>query len=154
VLAAHGVAAKDIQTTNLSLYPNYNSDGTVIVSYTADNTLSVALRDLATAGSVIDAAAAAGGNDVHINGISFSISHESSLLASARALAMQNVETMASQLAAAGGAKLGAIKSIVDLENQQQPPPLRSADAGGSVPIAPGTQQVQVQVQVVYDLVS
>jgi uncharacterized protein YggE len=155
VLIAHGVAAKDIQTSNLSLSPNYDSSGTAIVSYTASNDLSVTLRHLGTAGTIIDAAAAAGGNDIRIDGISFSISNESALLAQARALAMQDAKTEASQLATAGGTTLGSIKSIVDEEGQQvQPYPMYDAAgaAAKSVPLSPGTQQIQVQVRVVYAL--
>ena len=158
VLKSAGVPAADMQTSNLTLGPTYDSAGNVD-GYQASDDLTLELHGLAHAGSVVDAAAHAVGNDVQIDGISFSISNTSSLLATARVEAMRDAGSRASELAAAAGAKLGPVISITDEESQ--PPPVvlpfndfAVAHAAASVPVQPGSQQLSVQVQAVYSLTS
>ena len=61
-LEAQGVAKKDIATTNLSVSPNYSyiHGQSVISGYGVDNSLSVTIKHVQSAGTVIDAAASAG----------------------------------------------------------------------------------------------
>jgi uncharacterized protein YggE len=59
-----GVAPADIQTASVSLFPRTSDDGHVIVGYTASNIVTATIRALDTAGAVIDAAVAAGANEV------------------------------------------------------------------------------------------
>src|ERR1043166_9379066 len=59
-----GVADKDLQTQYVSLNPRYDNEGRTVVGYDASNTVSAVVRKLADAGSVIDAATAAGANNV------------------------------------------------------------------------------------------
>ncbi len=155
-LESAGVQKTDMQTASLSLGPTYDSAGNVD-GYQASDELTVTLHGLARAGSVIDAAAHAVGNDVQIDGISFSISSTSSLLAAAREGAVRDAEQKASELAAAAGAKLGPVVSITDEESQ--PPPVflpfgSAAVVRGTpdVPVQPGSQQLSVQVHAVFSL--
>ena len=159
-LTAAGVATKDLQTSNLSLSPNYDNNGSV-TSYVVQDDLSATLRELTSAGAVIDAAAHAVGNDVQIQGISFSISDTSGLLKQAREQAMQDAAAKAANLAAGAGASLGAVVKVTDQENLQSPVPmyaaLKAASAAGAaapVPVQAGSQQLSVQVDVVYQLTS
>jgi hypothetical protein len=146
-----------MQTSNLSIDPTYDSSGT-ITGYQASDELTVTLHDLSRSGAVIDAAARSVGNDVQLDGVSFSVADTSPLLAEARASAMRAARARASALAAAAGVSLGPIVSIHDDEQQQGPPsPFVSASAASagtmrSVPIEAGTQQLSVQVDVVYEL--
>jgi len=156
---AAGVAADDLQTSGLDLQPNNNSNGTVITSYEADDNLTITLTDLSDAGSVIDTAAHAVGDDVRIQGLTFSITNTGPLLAKARAAAVGDAATAAKQLAAAAGASLGPIVSVSDVSEQVPTPTGASglafasaARASAPVPVEAGTQQVSVQVQVVYQL--
>jgi uncharacterized protein YggE len=78
VLAAFtqgGVSAKDLQTTNLSVQPNYvYTDGRQIPSgYAVNNTIEAMVRKLDTAGDLLDAVVAAGGNDLSIDSLDFSL---------------------------------------------------------------------------------
>jgi uncharacterized protein YggE len=153
----HHVGRPKLQTSNLSLNPTYDSSGS-INGYSASEELTVTMHDIALAGQLVDAAAHAVGNDAHLDGVSFSISNTSSLMAAARAQAMQNAHLEASELAAGAGLSLGPIKTVTDQE--QPPPPVyypRFADSAalagaGAVPLQGGTQQESVQVQVVYQL--
>ena len=155
-LVRAGVKSDDLETTNLQISPNYDSDG-LITSYGTEDDLTVTLHDIARSGSVIDAAAHAVGNDVQIQGISFSITGTSALLEAARVEAVQNAEGEASDLANGAHASLGPIIRITDEEQQTTPPsPLFSnaiaAAAKSSVPLQPGAEQLSVQVNVVFQL--
>ncbi|MHB1597993.1 MAG: SIMPL domain-containing protein [Acidimicrobiales bacterium] len=159
VLASAGVAKADMQTSSLSLQPNLDSNGKV-TGYQASDNLTVTVRDLARSGAVIDAAAHAAGNDAQIEGISFSISNTSALLAGARAAAVRDAEARAEVLASAAGATLGPVVSIVDQEQQGSnvvtPGTSFAVHGTGAspVPVQGGSEQLSVQVQVVYSLVS
>ncbi len=71
-----GVSDDDIQTADLSVQPVYDDDGNV-KGYEASNTVSVRIRDLTKAGAVVDAAAAKAGDDIRVQGITFSIDDDS-----------------------------------------------------------------------------
>ena len=59
-----GIASKDLQTQYVSLDPRYDNQGREVVGYTASNSVAAIVRDLAQVGDVIDAAVAAGANNV------------------------------------------------------------------------------------------
>ena len=158
VLTASGVKTADLQTTNLAISPNYDPSGT-ITSYGAEDDLTVTLRDLAQSGRIIDAAAHSVGNDVQIQGISYSISDTSSLMRSARLQAMKIAAVQASDLASGAGATLGPVMKIIDQEQTTTPPPREffgastgTAALKSAVPVQPGSERLSVQVDVVYEL--
>jgi uncharacterized protein YggE len=157
-LKSNGVADKDLKTAQLSLEPTYQNNG-VITGYQVDNTVMAKLRDLSHAGALIDAAAAKVGDAVRIQGFAFSIDDSSGLVSAARRAAVAKAKAQAAELADAAGAKLGAIRSITETQNNTSPPyPTAYADkvasAAPSVPIQPGSQTLEVQVTVVWDLAS
>jgi uncharacterized protein len=158
-LRHNGVGAKDLQTTDLQIQPEYSypSNGTpVLQGYTVSEGITARLRDLGKAGSAISEAASAGGNAVRINGIQLDLSDTSKLVAAARDKAMADAGTKAEQYAKAAGRSLGQVVSVT--ENVSEPPPVDysmrpaagAADALKSVPIQPGSQHVGVHVTVVY----
>jgi len=154
-LEANGVSPAGIQTSSLSISPNVNNNG-VVTGFQVYDELDVTMSNLGAVGAAIDAGARAVGNDVDLYGISFSISNTSSLLAQARAQAMGNAQTEASQLAAGAGLSLGPVVRITDQENTQSTLvyPVFAAAASAAVPIHPGTQPLSVSVTVVYALES
>jgi uncharacterized protein len=155
-LEQSGVQLKDMQTSYLNLSANTNSKGKVR-NFTAEDDLSVTMNDLSNLGQALDAAVTATGNGVTLSGISFSISNQSALLASARAQAMQAANTEATQVAAGGGLTLGPIVSITDQENAGQYVYYNlnaAAPVATGVPVQAGQQQISVQVTVVYQLVA
>ncbi len=105
--------ASGLQTSQLDIYADENSRQ-VITGFSVDDSLSVTTHDVSAAGSVIDAAAERAGNGVQLNSIDFSISDQSGLLAKARAAAMANARTEASQIAAGAGLTLGGIVRVTD----------------------------------------
>jgi hypothetical protein len=156
-LETDGVLVKDIQTSWLNLSANTNSAGDV-TGFTADHELSVTMQNLSNLGMALDDAVHATGNGVTLDGISFSISNQSALLASARAQAMLSANTEASQVAAGAGLSLGPIVKVTDQENAGQQvffaPVAAAGTAASSVPVQPGQQQISVGVTVVYQLVA
>jgi len=155
-LEAHGVTKKEMQTSGLDIYENTNSSG-VVTGFTVDDDLQVTMHQLKDAGAAIDAAAHAAGNGIQLSGITFSISNQSSLLASARARAMENAKTEASQVARGAHDTVGAVLRVTDEENTGSTgviyPVYASVPGTASpVPVQAGTQSVSVQVKVVFAL--
>ncbi len=155
-IKALGVADADIQTTNLSLYPQYGNSSTPrVVGYQISQQIQVTVRDLDKAGDVVDAAMANGATDV--NGISFEIADPVKAQNDARAAAVSAARTSAQAMAAAGNVSLGTVVSITD---GTPPSPIYygyGAAKGAAVPdaatpIQPGTQDLSAMVTVVFEI--
>jgi uncharacterized protein len=160
-LKQKGVAAKDIQTSQLSINPIYDNQGRRITGYQVDNQVTATLRDLAGAGALIDAAAAAVGDAVRVQSVGFSIDDDSALKAEARTQAVHLAQLQAEQMAKAAGVKLGAIRLITEVPAGGPTPVYNRYDSiakGGAVPSAapapvePGQQELSLTVDVVWDI--
>ena len=156
VLKGAGVPAANIKTTNFSLNPQYTYKG-ILTGYSVSNDITAKLTSLSTAGSVIDAAQAAIGNAGSLQSLGFSVSNEMALQSQARASAVRDAKVQAQAMALAAGEKIAGICSLSDVSSTpNQPHPvvdaMPTANAVSSVPLEAGTQQVSVQVKVVYGL--
>lgn len=155
VFVASGVRSSDLQTENLNVSAVYNQYGT-ITGYSAEDDLTATVVGVAKAGRVIAAAENAVGNNVAINGISFSLSNGSTLTARARILAMHNARTEAAAFAKGAGEHVGAALRISNIEQTSPPIPFntfKAAAGTSSVPLRPGTSAVTVHVTVTFALV-
>jgi uncharacterized protein YggE len=148
-----GVKPADVATAWVNLYPNYDSGGNVVVSYSAQNQVNVTVRDLSKIGTVIDDAVGAGAN--LSSGIQFRLSDQNQGVERALAEAVANARAKAVALATAGDASLGSVITITEGTAPQYPPVPFAADAGraASTPISPPTLETQVTVTVVWALV-
>lgn len=157
-LKGKGVPSEDIQTSGLSVNPTYESGSGRINGYQVTNRVTATLHDLATAGTLIDAAAAAAGDAIRVEQTTFSISDDSELRAEARARAVRQAQDQAEQIAQAAGVDLGKVRSIVEVpptstEDQLMRSPMAfDQAAANSVPIEAGSQQLTVNVQLTYDI--
>ncbi len=156
-LTAHGVADADLQTAGLSIQPDYQNGSSTPTGYSVSATLTAKLRNLSGAGAAITTAAAAGGDATRIDGVSFDLQDDSSLLASARSAAFADAKARAVQYAAAAHRTLGPVIRIT--ESAPATTPIYSGAASGSapargpsVPIDPGTSQLSASVMVVFAL--
>ena len=143
-----GVAQADIQTEQISLSPRTSEDGEAIVGYNAVSSVSVRVRNLDRAGPVVDAAVAAGANQVY--GPSLTRSDQAAVYRSALKAAYADARAKAQALAEAAGVTLGAMTSTVE-GGGSMPMPLaagRAEDAKAT--IEPGTQDVQASVSVTF----
>lgn len=145
-----GVSDDDIQTADLSVQPVLDDDGKV-TGYEASNTVSVRIRDLSRAGAIVDAAAAKAGDDIRVQGITFSIDDDSTLLAAARTKATKRARAQAEQLASGADVEVGEVRSIT--ESSSSVPLTYAGDAAeraASTPVMPGSQTLSVQATVVF----
>ena len=156
VLLDGGVDKKDVQTTNFSIGPIYGDNADDVEGYQVSNLVVAQLRDLEKAGSLLDKAAQAGGNDVVVRGVSFDIDDTSDLVAAARADAVKRARNQAEQLAAAAGVQLGEVLTISESSQDVGPvlaAPEAAADrAASSVPIQTGSEELTVHVSVVFSI--
>ena len=155
VLKDKGVAPEDLQTSQLSISPSFDSNNQ-ITGYQVTNLVTARLRDIAAAGALIDAVGGTAGDAVRVQQISFSIDDDSALRATARADAVRQAQAQAGQLAEAAGVSLGAIRSITEIPGSGGVPYPAAFDTGAAasaaVPIEAGSQELQVSVQVVYEI--
>jgi hypothetical protein len=154
-LRAHGVADADLQTSGMSIQPDY-AQGSSINGYQVTESLTAILRDMGTAGAAIGAAAASGGNATRIDDVTVALSDPSdNLLETARSNAMADAKAKAQRYAGAAGQSLGPVISITEAPagtGVVQPTPASAAAASPSVPVSAGSQQVSVTVTVTYAL--
>jgi uncharacterized protein YggE len=148
-LSSASVAKEDIRTQDVSVSQFYSDDGHAD-GYSAHNSVSVTIRELAKAGSVLDAASNAGANDVY--GPTLSRSDQDELQAKALRAAVDNARAKAGALADAAGVQLGSVTAIVERSNGTPMPyfdvlrATRSPDA----PIEPGKQDIQATVRITF----
>ena len=153
VLRGAGVDPADLRTSDLSVYPSYGDDGRRITGYQVTNRVEAVLRDLAGAGALIDAAAGAVGDAVRVDGLAFSVDDDSAARATARGDAVRRAVAQAQEMAEAAGVALGPLLSVTELPTTPAPQPFAAAaDAAlqAAVPLQPGTQDIEVAVDVVH----
>lgn len=151
-----GIAAEDIQTSGLSLYPNYGTNGTNINGYNASTNVSVTIREVDRVGEVVDALQGFVGEELTLGGISFSYDDPEAVLGDARTAAIGNARARAEQFATAADAELGEILRII--EGSVPTPIFARAEefaadsAAPAVAIEPGSQDLAVDVSVVFEM--
>jgi uncharacterized protein YggE len=152
-LKAANIDAKDIQTSRLSLQPQYapNRAGpSSVVGYRASNRVTVRIRDVSKVAGVIDTLVGAGANDV--GNISFEVSQASKLLDDAREKAVADARRKAEIYAKAAGVTLGAPLSISE-EGAPQPvfrAKMAAPLAAAPTPIAQGEETLSISVSVTW----
>ena len=154
-LKVAGVAEADLQTSNLSLSPNwtgYDSGSTPsIAGYIATNMLDVRVRDLAALGTILDAAVTDGANTM--NGITFGLAEPMPAMNEARTKAVADAKARAEVLAIAAGGTLGKLLSVAEQGSYSGPAPMFRADAESAVPIQSGQIGMTSNVTVIYEIV-
>jgi uncharacterized protein len=155
-LTAAGIEGRDMQTSNLSLGPDYSrydsSTGVPPSTYVASNMLTVRVRALDTLGKVLDAAVTDGANT--LNGLTFGLADPAPVLNEARKEAVADARAKAELLAAAAGVKLGRVVSISEAAVGAEPMPMFRADASaGKVPVQGGELGLSANVTIFYEIV-
>ena len=143
------IAERDVQTTALSLQPQYDSNkpgAPRLVGFQASNQVAVKIRDIKELPDVIDRAISAGANEM--SGIEFVVSEESKLLDQARGQAIADARRKAEIYARAAGVTLG---EPLNISEGGAPAPIvfrRMTAAPESAPIAQGEETLQLSVSV------
>ena len=161
-----GVAKKDMQTSNFSLWPRYEyfqtklKDGSSrseqrLVGYTASNQLTIKVRDLDNLGKTLDSLVNAGGNT--FNGLSFALDDDSEVVDEARRKAMDEAISRADLYARAAGLRVLRIVTINE-GGSYTPAPMpmarmkEAAMDSFSTPVAGGEVGYSASVNVVFEL--
>jgi uncharacterized protein len=143
-----GIASSEIQTTQVSLWPQTSSNGTRITGYQASNSVHVT-AGLGRSGTLVDAAVRAGANNV--DGPSLDTADKASLYDQALKQALGTAKGKAQAIAEAAGLTLGAVVKVHEGGNAVPVPVFDQAKAAGAaVPIEAGAQQIQASVTVTY----
>ena len=147
VLAAiRAAGGQDLRTQSVWVSSIYGQKGPQ--GYTATNSVTTTI-EVAKAGALIDAAVAAGANQV--SGPSMSVADEQALYRKALQSAVADARKRAEALAEAGGVTLGRVTAIVEGGGSAPMPMAMAAKAAdASTPIEPGTQDVSAQVSVTF----
>src|SRR6185295_4581463 len=145
-LGGLGVAARDIQTTNISVSPlrRQGRDGQPpeITGYEVTNQVRVKVRDLGSLGRVLDQQVGQGANLVY--GIQFGRQEPAPLLDEARKRAMADARRKADLYAAAAGLKVGRVVAVQEAGAASPRPEISPrVMMSAAVPVAPGEQEVQ-----------
>ncbi|HLJ89886.1 MAG TPA: SIMPL domain-containing protein [Candidatus Angelobacter sp.] len=158
-LYANGVDEKDIQTTYLSLQPEVRYEKKVRVNYfSAQQTMSVTVRDLSKLDQILESLIGAGGNQ--INSITYQTSEPRKYRDQARELAVKAAREKAEALAKALGQEIGKARLIDEVPELNSPTAgfasnaifegLRRRPAGPST--SAGQQTISATVVVAFDL--
>jgi uncharacterized protein len=152
-LTASGIEARDMQTSNLSINPNWTSFDSgaapTISGYVATNLLTIRVRDLGGLGAVLDAAVADGANT--LNGLTFGMAKPEPALNEARKAAVADARARAELLVAAAGMKLGRVVTITEGGAWTDPAPM-FRDSAAAVPVQGGEVAMTASVTIQYEM--
>ena len=157
-LLSNGVSTKDIATTSLTVYPEYNytqDKGSVQIGYRASQSFTVVVKNATNAGVVVDAIAAAGGDYLQLQGVSPFVLDSSKATEAARAAAVKNAKAKAASYAKLMGVKLGKVNYLTEGGATYNPPiyGVAKAAADSATVIDLGTQDVSVSISVQWALI-
>ena len=161
VLDEYGIAEKDIQTQRFSIYPvrRWQNDKEILIGYRVTNTVTVKVRNIENTGTIIDAAATAGGDYTRINSIGFTVDEPTDYYEEVREKAMADAGAKAKQLAELAGVDLGK-PTYINEGGVYFPVPRdfykgeAAAAPAPTTPISPGETEIRLTVQVVYSIES
>jgi len=158
-LKAAGVEDRDIQTSNISLNPEYryvNNEPPQLTGYSASNMVTVRFRDIANAGKILDALVKEGANQ--LNGPTLTIDKPEAALDEARAQAIAKGRARAELYARSMGLRVVRIVAVTESGSSYPvPPPMPMmeramvAQAADSK-IDPGEQKLRVNLAMTFEL--
>lgn len=152
-----GIADRDIQTSNVSLNPDYRyaeNQPPQLTGYNATNTVNVRFRDIRATGRILDALVAEGANQ--ISGPSLTIDKPEAALDEARTKAIANGRARAEVYARSLGMRVVRLLAVSESSGYGGGPmPMVRGDIAqmaAKTEISPGEQQLQVTVSMSFEL--
>src|SRR5436305_4804102 len=153
-----GVENRDVQTSNISLNPEYRyveNQPPQLTGYTASNQLTIRFRDIRNSGKILDALVSQGANQ--INGPSLTIDKPEAALDEARARAVAAGRARAELYARSLGMRIVRVVSVSESGGYAPPPPMpmyaRAEIAqAADTKIVPGEQKLQVTLAMTFEL--
>jgi uncharacterized protein YggE len=156
-LRDNGIATKDIKTSSITVYPEYNytqDRGQELLGYRATQSFTVVIRKADNAGTVIDAAVSAGGDLLQVNGIAPFLLNGAAATEKAREAAVADARARANSYAKYLGASLGRVISLTEVNAPVYNFPImaKGAAAEDATQIDLGETEVTVTVTVRWGL--
>ena len=156
-LTANGIGAKDISTTSITTYPEYNytqDKGSLLIGYRASQSFNVVIRNAKNAGTIVDAVVAAGGDNLNLTGVAPFVLNTAKATTSARSVAVANAKAKARSYAKLIGGSLGRVQFLVENSSPNISVPIMAVakDAAGSTQVDLGQQDVTVSISVRFTL--
>jgi uncharacterized protein YggE len=155
-LTSSKIEKKDISTQSVSVFPEYKYDNntSVLVGYRASQSFTIVVRAAVTAGDVVDAIVAAGGDSLQLSGATPFVLDSTKAATAARTAAVKNARAKAASYASLLGVKLGKVNYLV--ENSAPTPyvpvmAMAKTEADSTV-VDLGEQDVTVSVTVQWSL--
>ena len=153
-----GIAARDIQTSQISLEPQYAYEQNLpprLTGYRATNQVVVTVRDLARLGQAVDATVGAGANQ--LGAVSFGLDDPTAAENTAREAAVKALAAKADLYARATGYRLLRLVSLSEAGAFVPPAPIPMVAMAArfekaQTPVAPGEMRVRIDVTGVYEL--
>jgi uncharacterized protein YggE len=156
-LKSAGVESRDLQTSNLSLSPQYANEENRparLTGYQASNQLAVRVMDLTRLGAVADAVVGAGANT--ISAIDFGLANPVSAENTARIAAVKALEDKASLYAQAVGYRINRLVNLSEGGGYAASPPrpmgLMRMAASAPTPVEAGEMNVRVDITGIFEL--
>jgi uncharacterized protein YggE len=152
-LAQNGVERSNVQTSDLSVWPETDRNG-VVSGYRARNLVSIRINDVDKVGEIIAAALSALGESAEMHGLRFEREDASGPETEARARAWKEIISKASELARLAGLTLGRPVSIVESSGPSPivPSQMRMAATAAATPVEPGSSSIQINLVVRFAL--
>ena len=150
-LRGSGLGTGDLATSAYSINPEYDHrNGPRLRGYRALTTVQARIEDVDDAGSIVDAAVAAGGDHAVVRSLRFAHRDESALSSAARSAAWGDALGKAEQLAELAGVTLGSPVSISEQAAHAPGPMPRmmAMEAAGAIPIEAGELAVAIAIEV------
>lgn len=167
-LKVSNVPDTDVQTTSYNIYPQYDfvqpvcplggcPGRQVLKGYEVNESLSVKVRKIETAGAVLSAVGILGVSNV--SGLQFSVDKQDALAAEARKKAIEDAKAEAKKLANDLGVRLVRIINYSEQNGGQQPPIYYAKEMSigvrGSatpVPLPTGENKISSSVVITYEI--
>lgn len=166
ILKANSVDSKNIQTTSVSVYPEYDytEAGSKLKGYRASHALTIKVKQAniqnkEVGSKIIDAVSGIG--EVQVNNVSYDIDDKTDVYSQARKLAMEKAGKKAQEMADIAGVKLLKPISISESTNYYYPTPMyansykgemAATDSAAGWSISLGQLEFTINVNVVYSI--
>lgn len=154
-----GIADRDIQTSNISLNPEYryaDNQPPALTGYTASNQVNVRFRDIRNTGKILDALVAEGANQ--LNGPNLTIDEPEAALDEARSKALAVGRARAELYARSLGMRVVRLVAVTESGGGYAPPPpmpvavMAARGERDYAKIDPGEQKLSVSLGMTFEL--
>ena len=157
-IKAAGIAERDVQTSGISINPQYKyaeNQPPAITGYQTSNAVNLKVRDIGKLGRVLDALVASGANQV--NGPSFEIDQPDAVYDEARRAALDKAQARAAMYAKTLGLRVRRIVSIGEGGGYRPPVPMPMMAMAKTMDrietqVAPGETTLGADLDVVFEL--